>query len=236
MLSSLSLIALAILAAVAPAAAAGGTIEGRAIYTGTPKRNPLIRMGADPICLTINAGKKVTQELIALHDDGSLGNVFVHLVGDVPYSGGVPAEPVVIEQRGCIYHPRVAGAMAGQNLEVRNEDATLHNIHSRSDHGNDFNVGQPGAGLKYKFKLRQAEVMLKLKCDVHPWMLGFVGVKEHPYFDVTGEEGSFRIEGVPPGTYTIQGWQERLKTVEHVVEVEEGETVTVELAFAPPSS
>ena len=73
MLSSLSLIALAILAAAAPAAAAGGTIEGRAVYTGTPKRNPLIRMGADPVCLTINAGKKVTQELIALHDDGSLG-------------------------------------------------------------------------------------------------------------------------------------------------------------------
>ena len=211
--------------------AAGGTIEGTVTFTGKPRRNPLIQMGADPNCLTINAGKKVIQKLVDLHRDRTVGNVFVHLTGDL--SGAAPAEPTVIDQEGCIYHPRIAGAVVGQTLKVRNNDATLHNIHALSEVGNDFNVGQPKAGMEYEYTLRKAEVMLRIKCDVHPWMVGFVGVKPHPYFAVTGDAGTFRIEGVPPGTHTVQAWQERLGTVDHQVEVKEGETVTVDFAFGP---
>lgn len=223
-------------ALVAPEAlAAGGAIEGKVIFTGTPRRNPLIQMGADPNCLTINAGKKVVNKLVDLHRDKTIGNVFVHLVGDLP-AGAPPAEPALIVQEGCIYHPRVLGAVVGQTLRVRNDDATLHNIHSLSEVGNDFNVGQPKAGMEFDHTLKKGEVMMRIKCDVHPWMTGWLGVKTHPYFAVTGDAGTFRIEGVPPGTHTLQAWQERLGTVDREVDVKDGETVTVELAFGPPEA
>ena len=108
--------------------AAGGTIVGKVTFEGRPRRNPLINMGADPNCLTINAGKKTIQEYVALKPDKSVGNVFVHVTGEVAYSGGAPAEVVLVDQQGCIYHPRVSGAVTGQKLTIKNSDATLHNI------------------------------------------------------------------------------------------------------------
>jgi plastocyanin len=214
---------------------AGGTVEGKVVFNGRPKRNPLIQMGADPNCLSINAGKKVVQELVSLNADKTVDNVFVHITGEVA-GGSAPTEPVLIEQEGCIYHPRIAGAMAGQKLTVRNNDSTLHNIHSLSDGANNFNVGQPKAGMESNFELRQPEVMLRIKCDVHPWMVGFLGIKSHPYFAVTADGGSFRIDDVPAGTYTLQAWQEKLGTVDRSIEVKDGETVTVEFAYGGEES
>lgn len=218
------------------AALAAGAIEGKVVFTGQPRRNPLINMGADPNCLQINAGKKVVQEYVSLNDDKSVDNVFVHITDNVAYGGGPPAEPLVINQQGCTYHPRVAGAMTGQVLTIRNSDSTLHNIHTQSDAGNSFNVGQPGAGKDYDHKLRGTEVMLRLKCDVHDWMRGFVGVKSHPYFAVTANGGTFKIEGVPAGTYTLQAWQEVLGALDQEVVVKDGETATVELSYGAPGS
>lgn len=219
---------------IAGAALADGAVEGRAVYTGTPKRNPLIRMGADPNCLKINAGKKVEQLYVDLNADRSINDVFVYIASDVAYSGPAPSQPVTIVQRGCVYHPRIAGAMVGQTLVIRNEDATLHNIHAHSEAGNSFNVGQPKAGMEYRFELERPELMLPLKCDVHPWMLGYVGVLSHPYFEVTHDDGGFRIENVPAGTYTLRAWQEKLGTLDREIIVENGETTRVELAFGEP--
>ncbi len=213
---------------------AGGTIEGKVIYTGKAGRNPLIRMGADPNCLTINAGKKVVQDMVSLNEDGSVDKVFVHIVDDVAYDGGAPAEPILVEQEGCIYHPRISGAVTGQTMKIRNNDSTLHNIHTNSDAGNSFNVGQPKAGMEHDHKLRGTEVMLRLKCDVHPWMVGYVGIKSHPYFAVTGDGGAFTIENVPAGSYTVQAWQERLGAFDQTIEVKDGETTTVEFSIAAP--
>ena len=230
-------ILLIVLALLVPVEAlyAAGTIEGKVLFNGRPRRNPLIQMGADPNCLTINAGKKVVQEFVSLNRDKSVSNVFVHITDEVA-GGSAPGDPVVIDQRGCIYHPRISGAMVGQTLKVRNNDSTLHNIHSLSEGKNGFNVGQPKAGMEFDFQLRQTEVMLRIKCDVHPWMIGFVGVKSHPYYAVSGEGGAFRIENVPAGTYNLQAWQEKLGTVDVQVEVKDGETATVELAYGSPQS
>jgi plastocyanin len=217
------------------AAFAGGTVEGKVVFNGQPRRNPLIQMGADPNCLSINAGKKVVQELVSLNADKTVDNVFVHITDEVA-GGAAPSEPVLIEQEGCIYHPRIAGAMAGQTLKVRNNDSTLHNIHSLSETSNNFNLGQPKAGMEFDFQLRQPEVMLRIKCDVHPWMLGYIGIKSHPYFAVTGDGGSFRLDNVPAGSYNLQAWQEKLGTVDQRITVKDGETVTVELAYGGSGS
>jgi plastocyanin len=220
----------------ASAAAAGGGIDGTVRFTGTPPPSALIRMGADPNCLQANAGKRVTQEAVVVNANGTLKNVFVHLTGSVPGASSPPAQPIVIEQLGCVYHPRVAAARVGQALQVVNSDNTLHNIHS---HGGDvFNVGQPRAGMKYDYTLK-SEGVLYLRCDVHPWMTGFVGVVSHPYFAVTGDDGAFHLVNVPPGHYMLEAWHERFGILTQAVDVTANAPVKADFSYtgtekAPP--
>jgi len=208
-----------------------GAIKGHVRANGKLPGNPVIRMGMDPMCATLNAGKRPVQEIVAATADGSLANVFVSLQGSFPASP-VPSEPVTIDQRACVYVPRVVGARVGQTLQVRNSDALLHNVHSASEHGNDFNIGQPKAGIAHRLSLRNAETMLRITCDVHRWMTALVGVVDHPYFATTGAGGTFGIDNVPAGTHTIQAWHEHYGLVTQTVRVTEGSTTTVEFAYA----
>ena len=217
----------------------GGTIQGRVRLTGTPPANALIRMGADPNCLTINAGKRIVQETVLKGPDGGLANVFASVRGSFP-SSAPPSTPAVIDQRACTYHPRVQGARVGQTLSVKNSDKTLHNIHSMTTKDNAFNTGQPQAGMVFNYKLKSEEVMLHVKCDVHPWMTGYIGVVNHPYHAVTNATGAFTISGVPPGKQTIQVWHERYGALTQTVDIRPGAVVTVDFAYTgsekPPSS
>jgi plastocyanin len=209
---------------------AGGTVQGHVRLSGPPPGNTIIRMGVDPRCSQMNAGKRVVQEAVVTSTDGSLANVFVNLTGPFP-SSLPPADPVTIDQRRCIYVPRVVGARVGQTLEFRNSDETLHNVHSLSIMDNDFNVGQPVRGTVYRFQLKREEVMLHVKCDVHRWMTTYIGVVSHPYFAVSDEGGGFTIAGVPAGTHTIQVWHERYGPLIERVTVKAGETTTVDFAY-----
>jgi plastocyanin len=208
----------------------GGTIEGHVKLTGTPPRNAPIAMGADPNCLKINAGKRVVQERVLKATDGGLGNVFVHVQGAFPQSSA-PSASVVIDQQGCIYHPRIQGARVGQTLEVKNSDQTLHNVHSLTTKNNAFNRGQPQAGMVFKFPLKAEEVMLHIKCDVHPWMVGYIGVVTHPYFGVTDPTGAFTIANVPSGKQTVQVWHELYGPLTQTVDVKAGAATTADFSY-----
>ena len=214
----------------APAQANAGTIKGRIRLSGTPSGNSIIRMGVDPMCASVNKGKRPVQELVVTSADGGLANVFVRLQGTFPRTP-VPPDPVTIDQRGCIYTPRVVGAQVGQTLQVRNSDPLLHNVHTVSTARNTFNVGQPLPGMLYQFKLQNEEVMLPLKCDVHRWMTAYIGVVSHPYFAVSGSGGAFAIQNAPAGTYTVQTWHERYGDLSQRVTVKPGATTTVDLAY-----
>ena len=168
-----------------------GTIKGRVRLTGKSPGNAVIRMGVDPMCGKMNAGKQVVQEQVVVSADGGLANAFVRLQGSFPRAAA-PTQPVTIDQRACFYIPRVVGAQVGQTLQVRNSDPMLHNVHSLSSGTNGFNVGQPSAGMVYTFQLKQEEIMLRLKCDVHRWMTAYIGVVSHPYFAVSGTGGRVR--------------------------------------------
>ena len=146
----------------------------------------------------LNAGKRPVQEIVAATADGSLANVFVSLQGSFP-AIPVPAEPVTIDQRACMYVPRVVGARVGQTVQVRNSDELLHNVHGVSAHGNGFNISQPKAGIVQQLPLKTPEIMLRVTCDVHRWMTAFVGVVSHPYFATTGVAGTYTIDNVPAG-------------------------------------
>jgi len=208
---------------------ARGTIKGHIQLEGKLPGNPIIRMGMDPKCAMLNVGKRPVQETVAAALDGSLANVFVRLDGTFP-STPVPRQPVVIDQRACMYVPRVVGARVGQTLQFKNSDEVLHNVHSLTAKGNVFNVSEPQAGMVQQFTLKDEE-MLKIKCDVHSWMTTYVGIVSHPYFAVSGATGTFEIPNVPPGSYRIVIWHERYGTQAKTVRVGARTTATVDFAY-----
>jgi len=216
--------------AAAAQAAGRGTIKGHIRLTGKLPGNPVIRMGMDPMCASINRGKRTVQEFVAASLDGSLANVFVTVQGSFP-PAAAPAEPVTLDQRGCIYAPRVVGVRAGQTLQVRNSDDLLHNVHGLSARGNGFNVSEPKAGMVLQFHLKDEEVMVRVKCDIHSWMTAYVGVVSHPYFAVSGGTGLFEIANVPTGAHKIQAWHERYGPLSQTVRVRAGATSNVDFIY-----
>jgi plastocyanin len=219
-----------------PTSAAGaqaanrGTIKGHVRLNGKLPGNPVIRMGMDPMCSKINAGKRVIQETVLAALDGSLANVFVKLEGSFPQTPA-PTEPVKLDQQGCVYLPRVVGARVGQTLQVHNSDELMHNVHSLSAKSNTFNVSEPKAGMMQQFKMKDEE-MLQIKCDVHSWMTAYVGIVSHPYFAVSNTAGTFEIANVPAGTHKIQAWHERYGPVTQTVQVKAGATATVDFMYS----
>ena len=212
------------------AAQSGGIVEGVVKLTGTPPPNLPIRMGADPNCLKINGGKRIIQETVTKAFDGGLADVFVHVKGSISGSGG-NTQPAVIDQQGCLYHPRVLGARAGQPIQIKNSDPTLHNIKSHSTKGNELNIGQAQAGMIFNFTPKTEEIMLHFQCEVHSWMNGFIGVLSHSYYAVTDNAGNFRITGVPAGKQTIQVWHEIYGPLTQTVDVKPGAITRVGFAY-----
>ena len=220
-------------------AAGRGNIKGHVRLNGKLPGNPVIRMAADPMCARMNVGKRVIQMTVAASADGSLANVFIRVQGTFPQTP-VPSTAVTIDQTGCVYAPRMVGIRVGQVLQVKNNDALLHNVHGISAHDNGFNIGQPMAGMVNQFKPKNEEIMLRLKCDIHSWMTAYIGVVPHPYFAVSDDGGAFQIVNVPAGTHTLQTWHERYGPLSQTVRVAAGGTATVEFTYAgtepPPTA
>jgi plastocyanin len=187
-------------------------------------------MRADPMCDKMTAGKPTVQEAVVVGAGGSLANVFIQLQGSFGATAG-PTEAVTIDQRGCVYSPRVVGIRVGQPLRVLNSDPGLHNVHGVSTGSDGFNVGQPMAGMVNEFRLKD-EGILRLQCDVHTWMVAFVGVVSHPYFAVTGTVGTFELHDVPTGTHPIQAWHEQYGLIRSIARVEAGRVVDVDFVYS----
>lgn len=221
----------ALLAAQTRGRATTGTISGRIVLNGAPPGNAVVRMGLDPKCAELNRTAPAVQESALVGADHGMANVFVRVLGSFPPTP-VPREPIVIDQRSCIYAPRVIGMRVGQTLRVRNDDPLAHNVHSSSAAGNSFNVGQGKAGEFFDYTPRAEEVMLKLGCDIHRWMTAYVGVLSHPYFAVSVAGGRYAIQQVPPGTYQIKTWHERFGETTKTVTVAPGVVASVDFGYA----
>jgi len=207
------------------------TLSGTVKFTGTPPVPEKLAMNADPLCASLHP-EPVYAENVVVNANGALKNVFVYLKEGVekkPYP--VPPTPVVFDQKGCQYHPHVFGIQVEQTLQIVNSDATLHNVHSLAAKSKQFNLGMPIQGMKLTKKFEAPEIMAKFKCDVHPWMSAYAGVIEHPFFHVSGEDGTFAIKDVPPGTYTVEAWHEQYGTQTQSVAVVEEQDATVEFTF-----
>ena len=207
-----------------------GTVSGKINFTGTAPANEQISMAADPTCASLHSGPVFAETVIA-NSNGTLKNVFVYVKeGLEGKTFPAPTTPVTIDQKGCQYHPHVFGIQVGQPLEIINSDSTLHNVHSLANQSKQFNLGMPIQGMKLSKKFENPEVMVKFKCDVHPWMSAHIGVLSHPYYGVSGDEGTFEIKDLPAGTYTIEAWHEKYGTQTQSVTVTD-QPANVEFTF-----
>ena len=221
----------------APAAAAdpvdpatAGRVSGSIALKGTAPAAETVQMNSDPYC--VENGQAVPAAVIG-GTNGTLQNVFVYVkdgLGDRTFP--VPSTPVLLDQKGCVYHPHVFGIQVGQNLEILNSDSTLHNVHAIPESNREFNRGQSLAGVKHTHVFSTREVMVPFKCNVHNWMKAFVGVLDHPFYAVTGSDGTFSLDGLPPGTYTIEAWHEKLGMQSQTVTIGAKETKDIAFEFA----
>ena len=208
-----------------------GAVSGSVQYTGEPGRKVRIRMNADPNCAAKHTSRVYAQDL-QISEDGALHNAFVWVKSGLDdYTFQPPAEPVSLDQRGCIYTPHVLGIQAGQVLEVMNNDDTTHNINPSPSNNRDWNVSQAPASVPIQKRFARSEVMIPVKCNVHPWMKSYIGVVAHPYFTVTGSDGGYSLEGLPPGEYTVEVWHERLGAQEQKITVATGQTSALDFSY-----
>jgi plastocyanin len=149
-------------------------------------------------------------------------------LGDQTFSP--PSEPVVLQQKGCLYQPHVLGLQSGQTLKVVNDDQTTHNIHIMPQNNREWNKSQP-PGMTIEETIARQEVAIPVRCNVHPWMKSYVAVFKHPFFAVTGKNGSFELKNLPPGNYTLQAWHEKFGTSTQKVTLGASETKSVDFVF-----
>lgn len=223
--------------AFAAQAAAGGTaqagvVSGKATLAGNaPKPRP-VNMGTDPLCA--KAGSGVLSERLLVGAGGGLQNVFVYVkdgLGNRKFP--VPTTPVNLDQKACRYIPHVFGIQVGQPLRVTNSDDTLHNVHWVPKVNPETNFSQPKKTPPVTKTFAKPEIGVTIRCDVHGWMNGYAGVVEHPFFAVTGADGSFQIKGLPAGTYTVEAWHEVLGTQTTKITVDAKGTGTAAFTFKP---
>jgi hypothetical protein len=219
--------------AVDPATIAdAGSINGSINFGGDAPEGQVLQMAADPFCVTAHAGQDVLAQRLVVNDNGTVRNVFVYVKGGLEGQSFVGAsEATTLNQEGCMYDPHVMGLQTNQTLTILNSDDTLHNVNAQPANNQGFNFAQPVAGMETDQVFANAEVMIPVKCDVHPWMQAYIGVVDHPYFAVSGEDGSFSIANLAPGTYTIGAWHESLGEQEQSVTVDANGTAEVSFDF-----
>jgi plastocyanin len=213
-----------------PGRTGSGRISGVVRLSGAPPPPPRVTRGSTPECRKNAPPPRDSSVLLGA--GGEVAETFVWIreglpEGDYP----VPAEPVVIDQRGCEYTPRVAGVRAGQPVVFRNDDDALHNVHAHGRGPNQFNFGMPLAGMETRRTFAVPQVTVPIGCDVHPWMRGYAGVVQHPFFAVTGADGKYLLQGLPPGSYAVEAWQEALPRTTVAVTLADGESKTADFVL-----
>ena len=188
-----------------------GSIEGTVSYAGSNKTPKNLKMDSDPICGTAHSIPPKKEDFI-LNETNQFKNVIVWLK-DATFEGELKSEPTTINQVGCIYTPHVNAVTVGQKVLIKNSDQTLHNVNSQSKVNDSFNSAQPAGVPDIEKTFTSSEDPFYIKCDVHPWMKAWVMVSGHPYFAITDENGYYKIDNVPPGTYEVVFWQEKLSNL-----------------------
>jgi plastocyanin len=223
----LGLSAVALIAALAaPRAVVAGAIKGTVVLKGTTPELKKVAVTIDQyIC-----GKEKNPEDLVLSPQGGIRSAVVWL-DKPPAAGGGEALPSAIsmDQKECMFAPRVVIVPAGGKVDFLNSDRLLHNLHATPTANPPFNRTQP-KGRTITISFSQPEI-IRVTCDLHSWMRGWVVVADHPFYALTDGAGAFELRGLPPGRYTLKVWQERLGTIskEVVVGDQDPSPVTLEM-------
>ena len=203
------------------------TLTGRVKIKGEIPKRRKIKTAADPMCAAMHPGDLLTDDYV-IDAAGNVQFAFIYVkegLGDQKYTA--PKTPAVVEQKGCRFEPHVLGVMVGQELMFRNQDPELmHIVHVIPKSNREFGFSQKKKGEE-RAKVFTAKETIRLFCDVHPWMVAWIHVLDHPFHAVSGADGKFKLSGLPPGKYTIEAWHDGYKAVTQEVEIKAKETKTV---------
>ena len=210
----------------------GGSVSGKVVFEGDPPKQRKLKTQADPACHEMHVEEPLLSETVIVNENGTLRNVFVYVKSGLEgHTFEKPSDPVILDQKGCQYHPHVFGMMTKQQLQILNSDDTAHNVHAVPTVNQEFNIGQPQKNMVKKTTFKEPEIMVKFKCDVHSWMTAYCGVLDHPFFAVTGEDGSYLLKGLPSGTYEVEAWHEEYGTQSQSVTIGDGDSKELDFKF-----
>lgn len=208
-----------------------GSVTGKIVLEGAPPAIKPIDMSAEPFCAKLNSAPVLPPQVVT-DEAGALANVVVYLK-DFPadYIVEPPPAAATLSQRGCMYDPHIVALRAGQTLEIKNEDQATHNVLAMPNQNPKWNRSEtPGAApLQETFAI--PELAIPLRCNVHPWMKSYVFIFSHPYYAVTGKDGQFELKNLPPGTYTIEAWQEKYGIQQSTVTIGAKESKSLNFTF-----
>lgn len=206
-------------------------VSGTVSFEGIPPSGKKLALPAG--CGNKSSGDVYSNEVIV--NAGKLKNVLITIKNPpqtkVNDNDQIPAKEVVLDQRGCMYHPRVAAARVGQKVTFVNSDAVFHNVRSVTKENEKFNVAMPKKDQRITKIFTKPELFLQAKCSVHPWMGAYVAVMDHPYYAVTGEKGEFSLPDLPPGTYQVEAWHEVFGTQSQNITIGDGKNADVKFSF-----
>jgi len=207
--------------------AGGGTISGVVKYKGTPPARTPLDVNKDKEVCAVQP--KLSEDLI-VGADGGIQYAVVSIKSIAKGKAFDTTKPV-LDQKGCDYVPHVQFVEAGKDLDIVNSDGILHNIHTYGQKNPPLNRAQPKFKKTITEKFDQPEVV-KLTCDVHGWMTGWLVVEDHPYYTSTDEKGAFKLTDVPPGDYELRVWHEKLGEATQKVTVQAGQEAKVNFELA----
>jgi hypothetical protein len=189
-----------------------GSIQGVVSFEGVPPKRAQIDMSQDAGCTIGNPAPNLSEAFLI--NSGKLENVYVYVKeaanGITHKRFPVPQDAAVLDQKGCRYVPHVLGVMTGQKLKIMNSDPAMHNVHPTPEKNQSWNISQMPKGEPLEKVFDEAELMMPVRCNQHPWMKMFLNVSAHPFFAITGKDGHYEIPGLPPGEYVIAAIHERM--------------------------
>lgn len=205
----------------------GGSISGAVKFKGTAPAPAKLDVNKDTdVC---GQTEKINKELVVA-SDGGIQYAVVSIVG-VAKGKPFTDTKTVLDQKGCEYVPHIILAPAGQEVDIQNSDGILHNIHTYSQKNPAVNIAQPKFKKMVNATFANPEVV-KLSCDVHGWMQGWLIVEDSPYYAVTDDKGAFKITDIPPGDYQVKVWQEKLGESTQKITVKPGADTAVNFELA----
>ena len=206
-----------------------GSITGTVALDGMPPRFPAIDMSGEPNCRNTTP---VFPQTVVTGKNGALANAVIYVKSGLGnYRFDPPPDSVALDQKGCMYEPHIVALMVNQSLEIKNDDATIHNVHPVSKTNEAWNRSQTPGAPPMTISFAKPELAIPVECNVHPWMRSYMFVFAHPYYAVTSTAGTFELKNLPPGTYTIEVWQEKFGTQDQTVTVGAKESKTISFAF-----